>query len=311
MFNPKQFIKEQVEEIRNTVGDKKVVSATSGGVDSVACAAIANQAIGKQLKTFFIDDGLMRLNEGPTVISKLREQGIQIDLVDSADYFFGRLKGITDPEKKRMAFRDAFYTTFGNLVKKSGANFLLQGTIKADIEETKGGVKTQHNVLEQIGVSPKKYGFEVLEPLKTLYKPDVRKVCKELGLSKYFWNRQPFPGPGLATRCVGEVTPERIQKVRLAEAVVEKETEKYGAFQAFAVLLSDKATGVTQKKERLFGDIIVVRVIASTDALTAKPVKLSWDTMEKIRDGILREVTGVTRVLYDLTPKPPATIEYI
>lgn len=210
-----------------------------------------------------------------------------------------------------MAFRDAFYKTFGELVKKSGAKFLLQGTIKADIEETKGGVKTQHNILEQIGINPKKYGFSVLEPLKTLYKPEVRMVCKALGLPEYFWNRQPFPGPGLATRCVGDVTPERIEKVRQAEAIVEEETAGYKAFQAFAVLLADKATGVTADKQRLFGDIIVVRVVDSTDALTAKPVKLSWDTMEKIRDRIIRKVPGVTRVLYDLTPKPPATIEYI
>ena len=222
MFNPKTFIKKQVKEMKDTVGDARVVSATSGGVDSVACAAIANKAVGKNCTTIFIDDGLMRLNEGKTVVSKLKKQGINIRQVNVQPYFFKRLKGITDPEKKRMAFRDAFYKTFGDLVKKSKAKFLLQGTIKADIEETKGGVKTQHNILEQIGINPKKYGFKVLEPLKTLYKPDVRKVCKALGLSKYFWNRQPFPGPGLATRCVGEVNPARIQKVRLAEEIVER-----------------------------------------------------------------------------------------
>jgi GMP synthase (glutamine-hydrolysing) len=210
----------------------------------------------------------------------------------------------------RKAFRDTFYKTLGKAVRKYRAQHLIQGTIAADVAETKGKIKSQHNVLSQIGINPKKYGLSIIEPLVTLYKPDVRKVGKTLGLPKIIYQRMPFPGPGLATRVVGEVTPRRVKIVRKATQIVEKEIKKLKPFQAFAVLLSDRATGITKGK-RTFGNIIVIRSVESQNAMTAQPTKVPYTILEKIQKKIIREIPEVTKVLYDLTPKPPSTIEYI
>jgi GMP synthase (glutamine-hydrolysing) len=313
MFDSKEFIKEAVEEIKKHIKpDEKALIACSGGVDSTTCATLAARAIGDRVQIAFIDDGLMRENEGEELIEFFKSRGIGAELVDRKSDFFKALEGIIDPEKKRKAFRDEFYKTLGELVKAKHANFLIQGTIKADVIETTGGIKTQHNVLEQIGISPTKYGLRILEPLRELYKPEVRVVAKEIGLPKEIYQRMPFPGPGLATRIVGEVTPERVQLVRKASSIIEEAVAeaRIQAFQAFAVLLQDKATGVRNKK-RLFGNIIVIRIVQSKDALTAKVPTLDWKWLEELRDKILAKLPEVSRVLYDLTPKPPATIEYI
>jgi GMP synthase (glutamine-hydrolysing) len=313
MFEPREFIKKTVGEIRKQVPlPKKALIATSGGVDSTTCAMLARLAIGNRAQIVFIDDGLMRKNEGEELIKFFKSRGIEAELVDRKSNFFRALEGIVDPEEKRKAFREVFYRTLGELVKVKHASFLIQGTIKVDVVETAGGIKTQHNVLEQIGISPTKYGLRILEPLKEFYKPEVRAVAKELGLPKEIYQRMPFPGPGLATRIVGEVTPERVQLVRKASSIVEEAVAeaRIQAFQAFAVLLEDKATGVRNKK-RLFGNIIVIRIVQSKDALTAKVPTLDWKWLENLRDKILAELPRVSRVLYDLTPKPPATIEYI
>jgi GMP synthase (glutamine-hydrolysing) len=190
------------------------------------------------------------------------------------------------------------------------ANFLIQGTIAADIKETKEGIKTQHNVLSQVGINPKKYGFEVIEPLRNLYKPEVRMIAKRLGLPKKIFGRMPFPGPGLALRVIGKVTPERIKIVREATAIVEKKLERFLPFQCFAVLLSDKATGIRDKK-RAFGNIIVIRSVDSEDAMTACPTKIPLEILFDLQKKICQKIPSVTKVLYDLTPKPPSTIEYI
>jgi len=197
-------------------------------------------------------------------------------------------------------------------VKNTGASFLIQGTIAADIKETKAGVKTQHNVLQQIGISPERYGLQILEPLKDLYKFEVRMVARELGLSSEYSERMPFPGPGLATRVVGEVTPRRVQTLRKATVIVEEEIKKAGIkpFQAFAVLLKDRATGVKNGK-RIFGEIVAVRSVDSKDALTAKVTRIPFDVLEKIQKRITFEIPQVVKVLFDITPKPPSTIEYI
>jgi GMP synthase (glutamine-hydrolysing) len=188
---------------------------------------------------------------------------------------------------------------------------LLQGTIKADIEETAKGIKTQHNVLEQIGIDPtEQYGYKIVEPLRTLYKPAVRQVAKAVGLPESVFARMPFPGPGLATRGLGEVTPERVAKVRQAHVFIEKALEPLNPFQAFAVLLTDKATGMREGK-REFGDILVIRSVQSTDALTATPTQVPWDTLVTLQETLTREISGVVKVLLDITPKPPSTIEYI
>ena len=231
--------------------------------------------------------------------------------MDARGEFLAALKGLTDPEEKRNAVTHTFYSNvFGRLVRETGATFLLHGTILTDIEETVAGIKRQHNILTQVGIDPEKeYGYKVLEPLQTLRKDGVRKVAKILGLPAEITKRIPFPGPALATRIVGEVTEERLEIVREATAIVEEELAKTRAFQYLAVLLKDKATGIRENK-REFGQIIVVRCINSVDARTATPTKLSWEKLHRISRRIT-SIRGVNRCLYDLTPKPPATVEYI
>ncbi len=307
-----QFARDRIAEIRDTVGQGKAISALSGGVDSSVATVMAHQAIGDRLETIFIDDGLMRQDEPAWVRDAFADLGIEVRITDAADRFFEALRGITDPEEKRKAFRDTFYTVFGEAVKGIDAEHLIQGTIAADIAETTKGVKTQHNVLDQIGVSAKDgYGFTVIEPLKELYKPGVREVGRALEMPEALYQRMPFPGPGLATRCLGECTPERIEIVRRACRVVEEETEAIEKFQAFGVLLADQATGVTEDGRRRFGDIVAVRCVQSEKAITATAVALPWDTLMRIQDRVYEEIPSVTKVLYDLSPKPPSTIEYI
>jgi GMP synthase (glutamine-hydrolysing) len=307
----KKFIDQKVEEIKKTVGQEKAISALSGGVDSSACTVLAHWAIADKMKVIFIDDGLMREGEPEEVKNTFADLGITVDIIDAKDEFFSALEGKIDPEIKRKAFRNAFYTVFKRAVLDSEARFLIQGTIAADILETKGGVKTQHNILDQIGISAEdQYGYKLVEPLRDLFKHQVREVAKELGLPETIHQRMPFPGPGLATRVVGEVTPERVDMVRKATVIVEQEITGLRPFQAFAVLLSDKGTGIEEGK-RLFGDIIIVRSVESRDALTAEPTPIPWETLMTISRRITKELPNVTRVAYEITPKPPATIEYI
>ena len=207
-MNVKKFIETQVEEIKKTVGSGKAISALSGGVDSSACTVLAFRALGPQLKSVFIDHGLMRAGEPQEIAKVFAGLGIMVDIADKKKEYFAALKGKADPEEKRKAFRYAFYNSFGKEVLRSKARFLIQGTIAADIIETQKGLKTQHNILEQIGIDPEKdFGFKVIEPLKELFKNEVRLVAKELGLPESVYNRMPFPGPALATRIIGEVTP--------------------------------------------------------------------------------------------------------
>lgn len=307
----KEFIDQKVEEIKTTVGSEMAISALSGGVDSSACTVLAHWAIRDNMKVIFIDDGLMREGEPEEVKNIFTDLGITVDIVDAKDDFFMALKGKIDPEEKRKAFRNAFYTVFKQAVLDSGARFLIQGTIAADIIETKGGIKTQHNILDQIGISAEdQYGYKLVEPLKDLFKHQVREVAKELGLPESIHQRMPFPGPGLATRIVGEVTPDRVDLVRKATVIVEQEITGLKPFQAFAVLLNDKGTGIDEGK-RLFGDIIIVRSVESRDALTAEPTPIPWEMLMTISRRITSELPSVVRVAYEITPKPPATIEYI
>ena len=311
-MNYRQFAREKVGEIRNAVGEGAAISALSGGVDSAVATVLGHEAIGNRLRVVFIDDGLMRQNEAREVRDAFKKLGIKVKVINAQDTFFKALKGLTDAEEKRKAFRDTFYKTLGKAVRESKAQFLLQGTIAADILETKKGVKTQHNVLDQIGISAKKgYGFVTIEPLKTLFKPDVRKVGRAMGLPKKFYERMPFPGPGLATRVMGECTPERVEIVRKGCRIVEEETKRAGAFQTFAVLMTDQATGVTKGGRRAVGHTIAVRCVDSKNAVTATATKLPWPVLQKIQRRIVKEIPSVTKVLYDLTPKPPSTIEYI
>ena len=306
-----RFAEQQVAAIRQSVGDATAINALSGGVDSSVVTVLGHQALGDRLRTIFIDNALMRQGEPHSVVQAFATMGIHVDLVDARSDFLAALKGKTDPEEKRQAITDTFYrTVFGRIVRESRAEYLLHGTILTDIEETVAGIKRQHNILEQLGIDPERaYGYTVLEPLKTLRKDGVRQLARALGLPPQISERMPFPGPALAARIVGEVTEERLNTVRAATAIVEQELSDSGAFQYMAVLLNDRATGIRDNR-REFGQIIVVRCIQSVDARTASAADLPWDKLNRLCDRITH-IPAVNRCLYDLTPKPPATIEYV
>lgn len=305
------FIEEQVRTIRETVGDRIAINALSGGVDSSVVSVLGHRALGERLKTVFIENGLMREGEPQRVVEMMADMCIPVEVIDARREFLGALAGLTDPEDKRNAITRTFYSkVFGDLVRKSGARYLLHGTILTDIEETVAGVKRQHNILAQLGIDPQKeYGYHVLEPLAALRKDGVREVATLLGLAPAIARRMPFPGPALATRIVGEVTEPRLATVRAATTIVEEELAGTDVFQYLAVLLADKATGIRDGK-REFGEIIVVRCVDSVDARTASVVELPWEKLHRISSRIT-QIPGVNRCLYDLTPKPPATIEYV
>jgi len=305
------FVDEQVAKLRETVGDAAAINALSGGVDSSVVTVLGHRALGDRLKTVFIDTALMRQDEPQQVLDAFAKMSIPVQVVDARAEFLDALKGLTDPEAKRNAVTNTFYRqVFGDLVRTTGAKYLLHGTILTDIEETVDGIKRQHNILTQLGIDPEQeYGYRVLEPLATLRKDGVREVARVLGLPANIAERIPFPGPALATRIVGEVTEERLVTVRAATAIVEEELGQSGAFQYMAVLLNDRATGIRDGR-REFGQIVVVRSIHSVDARTATPVELPWDKLHRICQRITA-IEGVNRCLYDLTPKPPATIEYV
>ena len=311
MTNYQGFLDQQIISIRKSVGSGLAINALSGGVDSSVVTVLGHRALGDRLKTVFIENGLMREGEPERVARIFADMGIPVKLIDARTEFLVALKGLTDPEEKRNAITTTFYSTvFGKLVRETGATYLLHGTILTDIEETVAGIKRQHNILAQIGIDPEKeYGYQVLEPLKTLRKDGVRELAKVLGLPAEITQRIPFPGPALATRIVGEVTEERLATVRAATATVEEELGDTGTFQYMAVLLNDRATGILKGK-REFGQIIVVRCVNSVDARTATVVEIPWEKLHRLSERIT-SLNGVNRCLYDLTPKPPATIEYI
>ena len=309
MFNAKEFVESSLKEVKAIAKDARVISACSGGVDSTVTTALVYKALGDNALAVFIDDGLRREGEPEFVLRTLKNMGIKTRYVDAKKEFFAAFKGKTDAEEKRKAFRDTFYTTFGKVAKEENIGFIAQGTIKADVIETVKGIKSQHNVLQQIGISPEKYGYKILEPLKELFKPDVRKVARELDLPKEVSERMPFPGPALSLRVLGEVTPERVALVRKATEIVEEETRELSTFQNFAVLHNDKATGI-KNGNRLYGNIVTVRIVDSEDAVTATARKVPYEKLLKIGKRVVEEIPTVVRCLYDITDKPPATIEF-
>ena len=311
-LNTEQFIAEQVKEIATIVDDGIAINALSGGVDSSVVTMIGHKALGDRLKTYFIDNGLMREGEPEHIVALFKGLGVAVELVDAQKTFFGELKGRTDPEDKREGITQAFYKdVFGKLVKETGATYLLQGTNYTDIEETIAGVKRQHNILEQLGIDPEQmYGYKVIEPLIQLRKSGVRKVAQAVGLPEEIYKRPPFPGPALAARVIGETTPKRIQIVRKATQIVEEELSNSGAFQYLAILHEDKVTGVRDGK-RDFGLQIEVRCWESNDATVGFPTRLDYDVLDKLAERITTEVLGVVSVTYNITPKPPSTIEAV
>jgi len=311
-LDSKRFIAEKVKDIRTSVGDGTAISALSGGVDSSTVTMLGHRALGKRLKSVFIQNGIMREGEPERVVGLFRKMGVAVDVVDAQQDFFAALKGITDPEEKREAITQTFYkNVFGRLVRDSGVKVLLQGTILTDVDETVAGIKRQHNVFEQMGIDPEKaFGYRILEPLVQLRKDGVRKLGRALGLPAEVFKRIPFPGPALSARVIGEVTPERIATVRKATVVVERVLKGQKAFQYMAILHDDRVTGMRDGK-RDFGQQIEVRCWDSLDARTATPTKLSFEILEKVANAILREVPGVVSVTYNIAPKPPSTIEAV
>ena len=395
-FDPKTFIKTEVEEIKKRIGNEKALVAVSGGVDSTTCAVLTHRAIGENLACVILDDAFMREGEPERVAEILSSPPLNVPtkVVDVRERFLQNMKGLRDAEEKRKRFRETFYQVLGETARKEGCKILVQGTIKADIVETVGGVKTQHNVLEQMGINPMEhYGFKVVEPLVTLYKPQVRAVARYLGLPAEISERQPFPGPGLSVRVVGEIRRDKLETLKKATKIVECELEQHKPSQYFAVIIDneeesrvsevnriketvarllnvpsrnvdvkifrDKATGVEGGK-RCYGEIVGIMVqtmngkvhqepipkivslqakiitenpavarvfytvkdlvqkkpyvvgirsVQTEDFLTAKVSEIPWSTLNKIADAVLKECADVSTVYYDVTPKPPATIE--
>jgi GMP synthase (glutamine-hydrolysing) len=265
------------------------------------------------LKTYFVENGLMRKGEPQQVQQWFADLGVKVEIVDAQDKFFAALEGVTDPEEKReKGITQVFYKdVFAELVRESGAKVLLQGTNYTDVEETAAGVKRQHNVFEQIGIDPEEaFGYKVVEPIIELRKPAVRVVARALGLPKDISERPPFPGPALCARVIGEVTRERIETVRLATSIVEEELADTGAFQYMAILHDDMVTGI-RDGGRDFGRQIEVRCWESTDAVTGTPTWLPAEKLRVLGERISSEVPGVVSVTYNITPKPPSCIEAV
>jgi GMP synthase (glutamine-hydrolysing) len=311
------IVEEQVERIRAQVGDGKVICGLSGGVDSSVAALLVHKAIGDQLTCVFVDHGLMRKNEGEQVIKAFRDHfGVPLVAVDAEDRFLTRLKGVTEPEAKRKAIGAEFIRVFEEEARKLGdARFLVQGTLYSDVIESGGGtgaatIKSHHNV----GGLPDDLDFELVEPLRALFKDEVRAVGAELGLPERLVWRQPFPGPGLAIRVVGgEATKERLDVLRDADFILQDEIRKAGLYrdlwQSFCVLPDVRTVGV-QGDERTYGYVVVIRAVTSDDAMTADWARLPYDLLEQIASRMINELREVNRVVLDITSKPPGTIEW-
>lgn len=303
MMNSEKFIEDAIVEIRNEVGQQRAIIALSGGVDSSVCAALAYRALGDRLLPVYVDTGLMR--KGETENIRKAFDYMPLTTVDARARFINALKGVADPERKRKIAGEQFIRIFEEIAREKHVDYLVQGTIYPDIIESEGQIKSHHNV----GGLPSVMEFNgVVEPLKYLYKDEVRELARALKLPPEITERMPFPGPGLAVRIVGEVTEEKLHVVREANAIVEQELLRYKPWQTFAALL-EKGTGV-KGDVRVHGWIIAVRAVQSRDGMTADVLELSYDVLRTIASRITSELPSVARVVYDITPKPPATIEF-
>ena len=387
-FDAQLFVEKQVTAVREVLGCEKALIAVSGGVDSTVSAAITHRAIGGNLACVFIDDNFMRLGEPERVRQLLSSPPLSLPMkiLDERGRFMKALNGLRDAEEKRKAFRDTFYSALSDAARREGCRYLVQGTIKADVEETAAGIKTQHNILEQIGINPvERYGYRVVEPLVALYKWQVREVARFLGMPEELSERQPFPGPGLSVRVVGEITPEKLEEQKKATRIVEDALAPHEPSQYFAAIfgseppqldkalasevaellklspstveasiLVEKATGVVDGK-RSYGSVVLIglggarpgyeelgearkrlqanhpaitrvlvkvgarhgkgykltmRAVKTRDYLTAEVAEIPWETLESAAKEILKACKKVSAVYYDVTPKPPATIEF-
>jgi GMP synthase (glutamine-hydrolysing) len=395
-FSPKTFVENAIAELKKSVGDEKALVAVSGGVDSTTCAVLTHKAIGENLVCAILDDAFMRQGEPEHVAETLSKSpfSVPVKIVNVHDRFMQTMKGLRDAEEKRKAFRETFYTVLSETAKNEDCKILVQGTIHADVIETVGGVKTQHNVLEQVGINPnQRFGFKVVEPLARLSKEQVRMAARHLGLPTEFSERQPFPGPGLSVRVVGEIRPDKLETLKTTTTIVEHELAVHKPGQYFAVIVdneeasqtsntlqvqetvahllnvpsrnvhirvfADRATGVEGGKRR-YGEIVGIKVqtmdgklhqtgiqnlvsvqariitenppvarvfyavrdsaqkkpyvigirsVQTKDFLTAEVSEIPWTTLDKIGEEIVEQCKDVSTVYYDVTPKPPATIE--
>jgi len=395
-FDPKRFVEAHILELKKRIGNKKALVAVSGGVDSTTCAVLTHKAVGENLVCVILDDAFMREREPERVAEILSKPPFNVPtkIVNVRERFLQSMKGLRDAEEKRKKFRETFYQVLSETAKKEGCKILVQGTIRADIEETVGGIKTQHNILEQMGINPmKRFGFKVVEPLATLYKEQVRMIARYLGLPAEFSERQPFPGPGLSVRVVGEIRPDKLETLKKATTIVERELAQHKPSQYFAVIVDneeslqrlgiahiqetaarilnvpsrnvhvkmfrDKATGM-KGGERRYGEIVGIQVetmngkahqtpirnlvslqakivtenpnvarifyavkdshekkpyvigirsVQTKNFLTAQVSEIPWTTLNSAAEKVSDECVNVSTVYYDVTPKPPATIE--
>ena len=312
-IDPKAFVEAQIKEIKEQVGEDVVILGLSGGVDSTVTAMLIHRAIGDKLQCILVNHGLLRKNEFEDVLEYYKDKGLNVKGVRAADRFFAACAGITDPELKRKAIGKTFIDVFAEEARKvSDAKWLAQGTIWPDIAEShsdKGTIKSHHNV----GGLPDDLKFGLVEPLKYLYKYEVREVGAELGLDSYILGRHPFPGPGLGVRCLGELTPEKIAILQEADKIWIDALREAGLYdkvwQAAAIFVPVKTTGVKDGC-RTYENVIALRAVNSIDAVTAQIVHLPWELLDKVQNEIITRVKGVNRVVYDISSKPSATIEW-
>ena len=312
-LNPAGFVAEQIAAIKEQVGSDVVILGLSGGVDSTVTAVLINKAVGEQLHCIFVDHGLLRKNEFEDVLNQYKGMGLNVKGVRAADRFFAACKGITDPELKRKAIGKTFIDVFNEEARMvQNAKWLAQGTIWPDIAESKsdkGTIKSHHNV----GGLPEEMNLGLVEPLKYLYKFEVREVGAELGISPELIGRHPFPGPGLGVRCLGELTPEKIHILQEADAIWIGALREAGWYdkiwQAGAIFVPVKTTGVRDGR-RTYDNVIALRAVNSVDAVTAQVVQIPWEILDKVQHDIIANVEGVNRVVFDISSKPQATIEW-
>ena len=304
MVEVQKFIDDAIAEIDEEVGDSSAVIALSGGVDSSVAAALAYEALGDQLTPVYVDTGLMRKGETEQVEETFAYmEGLRI--VDAHERFLDALSGVTDPEEKRKIVGERFIREFEREARETEAEYLVQGTIYPDRIESEGNIKSHHNV----GGLPEVVDFEgLVEPVRELYKDEVREVARALDLDELVAERMPFPGPGLAVRVLGEVTEEKLRVAREATHIVEEELDEYDPWQALAAVIG-KATGV-KGDNRVHGWVVAVRAVESRDGMTARAQELDWETLQRLQSRITGSLDDVSRVVYDVTHKPPATIEY-